>query len=44
MICGKTARCEMQDSPVRFEISCSGSLSRMCIRRTLPDISMVISY
>jgi hypothetical protein len=36
-------RTVLRDNPVRLAISCNDSLSRRCIRRILPNISMVIT-
>jgi hypothetical protein len=37
-------RIVLRDKPVRFAISCSDNLSRKCIRRIFPNISMVITF
>ena len=37
-------RIVLRDKPVRLLISCSDSLSRKYIRRTFPNISMVITF
>jgi hypothetical protein len=40
---GAQRRTVLRDRPVRLVISCSDTLSRKCIRRILPNISMVIT-
>jgi hypothetical protein len=34
----------LRDSPVRFAIARTDILSRTCMRRILPNISMVITF